>query len=69
VRRETWVSPPVVAREATPAWVAVWRFRLLAIALLAVFVWVLYQVFQQYSGANSQDPGLDALGPLAALLL
>lgn len=59
--RETWVSPPVVAREVAPAWVAVWRFRAFALALLAIFVYLLYQVFQQFSGANSQDPGLDAL--------
>ncbi len=59
--RETWVSPPVVAREVAPAWVAVWRFRALAVALLAIFVLLLYQLFQQFSGANAQDPGLDAL--------
>lgn len=66
--RERWTSPPVVAREAPPAWLGVWRFRLFAVALLAIFVWVLYQLFQQFSGANAQDPGLDALRPFSALL-
>lgn len=66
--RERWTSPPVVAREAPPAWIAVWRFRLLALALLAVFVWVLYLVVQRVNGANAQDPDFEALALLVTAL-
>lgn len=66
--RERWTSPPVVAREAAPAWLPVWRFRLLALVLLAVFVWVLYLVVQRVNGANAQDPDFEALAVLVAAL-
>lgn len=62
--RERWVSPPVVAREAAPAWIAIWRFRLLALVLLAALVVLTVVVFRQVTGANAQDPGIDALGAL-----
>ena len=55
------MRPPVVAREAPPAWIAVWRFRLLALLLLALFVLAAVAVFRQVTGANAQDPGIDAL--------
>ena len=58
---ERWVSPPLVAREASPAWIAVWRFRLLALVLLALLVVVTVLVFRQVTGANAQDPGIEAL--------
>lgn len=63
---EHWVHPPVVAREAPPAWIAVWRFRLLALLLLAVLVVIAVLVFRQLTGATGQDPGIDAL-PLLLL--
>ena len=59
--RERWVHPPVVAREPAPAWIAVWRFRLLALVLLALLVLAAVLVFRQLTGANAQDPGIDAL--------
>ena len=62
--RERWVSPPVVAREAPPAWIAIWRFRVLALVLLAALVVVAVVVFRQVTGANAQDPGIDAIGAL-----
>ena len=65
---ERWVHPPVVAREAPPAWIAVWRFRLLSLVLLALLVLVAVLVFRQVTGANAQDPGIDALAPLLLLL-
>lgn len=65
---ERWVSPPVLAREAPPAWIAVWRFRLLALLLLALLVLVAVLAFRQFTGANAQDPGIDALGGRALLL-
>ena len=58
---ERWVSPPTVARELAPAWIAVWRFRLLALVLLALLVLVSVLAFRQFTGANSQDPGVGAL--------
>ena len=65
---ERWVHPPVVAREPAPAWVAVWRFRLLALVALALLVALAVLLFRQLTGANAQDPGLEALGTLAVLL-
>lgn len=56
------MHPPVVAREAAPAWIAVWRFRLVALLLLALLVLVAVLVFRQVTGANAQDPGIDASG-------
>lgn len=64
VPSERWVSPPVVAREAPPAWIAVWRFRLLALLLLAAVVVLAVIAFRQVTGANAQDPGIDAIGAL-----
>ena len=61
---ERWVSPPVIAREAPPAWIAIWRFRLLALVLLAALVVLAVVVFRQVTGANAQDPGIDAIGAL-----
>ena len=63
---ERYVRPPVVAREPAPAWIAVWRFRLLALLVLAVLVAVGVLLFRQFTGANAQDPGV---GALASLLL
>ena len=61
---ERWVRPPVVAREAAPAWIALWRFRLIALLVLALLVLAAVLVFRQVTGANAQDPGIDALGTL-----
>ena len=61
---ERWVRPPVVAREAPAAWIALWRFRLIALLVLALLVAAAVLVFRQVTGVNAQDPGIDALGPL-----
>ena len=61
---ERWVHPPVVAREAPPVWIAVWRFRLLALVLLALVVLVAVLVFRQVTRANAQDPGVVAVARL-----
>jgi hypothetical protein len=61
VAAERWVHPPVVAKEAPPAWVALWRFRLVALVVLALLVLLAVLVFRQVTGANAQDPGIDAL--------
>jgi hypothetical protein len=52
----------VVAREPRPAWIAVWRFRLLALLLLALLVAAGVQAFRALSGATAQDPGIGAAG-------
>jgi hypothetical protein len=64
VAAERWVHPPVVAKEAPPAWVALWRFRLVALVVLALLVWLAVLVFRQVTGANAQDPGIEALALL-----
>ena len=58
------MRPPVVAREAPSASIALWRFRLIALLVLALLVIGAVLVFRQVTGANSQDPGIDALGAL-----
>lgn len=47
-----------MAREAPPAWRARWRFRVVALLLLAVVVGGGVQVFRVLSGATAQDPGI-----------
>lgn len=58
---ERWVRPPVVAREPAPAWIAVWRFRLLALVVAALLVLACVLLFRQLTGANAQDPGVEAM--------
>ena len=66
---ERWVHPPVVAREAVPAWVGVWRFRVVALLLLLVLVLGTAVLFLHVSGLTSEDPGLGgALSPARSLL-
>ncbi len=66
--RETYVRPPLVAREATASWIILWRFRLVALLLIAVVVWLGFQLFQQLSGASAQDPGVEAASLLVRSL-
>jgi hypothetical protein len=58
---EQYVRPPLVAREAPAPWIAVWRFRVTALALLVLLLILGYYVFQHLSGATAQDPGLGSL--------
>jgi hypothetical protein len=64
---EQYVRPPLVPREAPPAWLAVWRFRLVALVVLLLLVLLSYRVYQELSGATDQDPGLSSL-PAVTLL-
>jgi hypothetical protein len=57
---ESYVRPPLVAREAPPPWLAIWRFRVTALALLVLVVIVGYYAFEHLSGATAQDPGLSS---------
>jgi hypothetical protein len=67
VPRERWTSPPLVAREPAPAWIAVWRFRLVLLVVLALLVLLAVLLFRQLTGANAQDPGVEA--QVSALLM
>ena len=58
------MRPPVVAREAPPAWRARWRFRVIALLLLALVVAAGVQAFRVLSGATAQDPGIGAAAEL-----
>jgi hypothetical protein len=58
---EPYVRPPLVAREPTPRWLVVWRFRVTALALLVLVAILGFIAFQHLSGATSQDPGLSSL--------
>lgn len=57
--RESYVRPVTTAREPVPEWRAVWRFRLVALVLLAVLaaltVWGVNQVLY----VSDQDPTSD----------
>jgi hypothetical protein len=63
---EQYVRPPLVPREPPPAWIAVWRFRLIALLLLVVLVMIGYRAFREFSGATDQDPGLNSMRTSAA---
>jgi hypothetical protein len=64
---EQYVRPPLVPREAPPAWLAVWRFRLVALVVLVLLVLLSYRVYQEFSGATDQDPGLSSLPAVSPL--
>ena len=65
---DSYVRPPLVAREATPPWVALWRFRLVILLVLGALVLIGFLAFRQLSGANAQDPGVGAAGPVSVRL-
>jgi hypothetical protein len=67
---EHWVRPPVVARELPSSSTAKWRFRVLAVLLLAVVVFVVVKVFLQLSDVTGgEDPGIGGLPPVRAPLV
>jgi hypothetical protein len=53
---ERYVRPPLVPREATPAWLVVWRFRLVLALLIAMFVGLAVFTVQSL-GLGVQDTG------------
>jgi hypothetical protein len=62
---EDYVRPPIVAHEHSSTARAVWRFRIGALLVLALIVYVLAKLFLRFSGIGTEDPGLGgALGPL-----
>ena len=58
--REHWTRPPLVPREAPPAWLATWRFRLVALLVLALLAAGAVQLVRWATGATAQDPGISA---------
>lgn len=58
--REHWTRPPLVPREPPPAWIARWRYRLVALLVLALLVAGTVQLFRMLTGATAQDPGVGA---------
>jgi len=54
--RESWVHPVTDGHEAPPAWRAVWRFRLTALALLAVAVLLGVLAYQALRGQYDDVP-------------
>lgn len=67
--REQWVRPPVVGREPGRTWPARWRFRLVALLLLALLVAGGVQAYRVLSGATAQDPGIGAAAQVPGPLL
>ena len=62
---ERYVRPPLVGKEPPPAWLAVWRFRLVALVVVALLVLLCVLAVRQLTGANAQDPGVGALAGLS----
>lgn len=68
--RETWVRPPVVAVEPPNPRIAVWRYRLVGLLLLAVLAVLAGWLFLRISGVAAEDPGLGgALAPVTLTAL
>lgn len=63
---ESYLRPPLTAREPRPRWIAVWRFRLVALLLLAVLAVAVAAVVLQFVNTE-QNPGLGAARPAATL--
>jgi len=59
---ERYVRPPTVATEAWPRWIAVLRFRLVALMLLNVLVGLDVLLFLELTRETAQDPGLESRG-------
>ena len=67
--REQYVRPPLVARERRSAQAAVWRVRLVGIALAVITLLLLLWLMLKVSGVtNGEDPGLGgAQAPIGTL--
>ena len=63
---ERWVRPPLLAREAPSPALARWRFRLGALLLTALLVALVVLAQRALTGADAQDPGVEAASRSAA---
>ena len=56
---ESYVPPVTTAREPRPAWIAVWRFRVVVVVVIALIAWGALEFFRRYVDPNrAQDPGI-----------
>ncbi|HVE99201.1 MAG TPA: hypothetical protein VNA12_08485 [Mycobacteriales bacterium] len=56
---ESYVRPVVAGREPRPAWIGVWRFRVVVVLLIVLIAWGSLEFFRRYVDPNrSQDPGI-----------
>ncbi|MCW2600586.1 MAG: hypothetical protein JWM02_2415 [Frankiales bacterium] len=55
---EDYVRPPLVARELPSTTLAIWRFRVGALLLLALLTLAVTLLFLHFSGVTAEDPGL-----------
>lgn len=57
--RESWVRPPVVAREAPSRLAAAWRYRVVALLLLVLVTGAVVWLFLKFSDVTGgEDPGI-----------
>ena len=64
---EPYLRPPLVAREPTPRWVGVWRFRFAALAVLLLLTFLVLHVVRGFV-QTEQDPGIGAPAPRDAVM-
>jgi hypothetical protein len=58
---ESYVHPVGRAREPRPDWIAVWRFRVAAVVVLALLTVAVIWAYNRYvTGATRQDPSFNA---------
>ena len=64
--RESYVRPVTGAREPAPEWHAVWRFRAVALVLLALVAWGAVVGINKLLHLGDQDPTSDIDAPATA---
>jgi len=63
-RRESYVRPPLLAREPRPHWVGVWRFRLIIIVVTLLLAWAVLVITRHFV-QTEQNPTTGIPGALA----
>jgi hypothetical protein len=70
VPRERWVRPPVVAAELPSGRLALWRYRVVSLLLLAAVAAAVVLLFLKFSNVTGgEDPGIGGLTRPAAARL
>ena len=64
--RETYVRPPLLAREPRPRWMTVWPLRLLALLLVAALAYGFILLLRTVLNPNDEGGGIGALRPASA---
>jgi hypothetical protein len=65
--REQYVHPPLVAREAKSDALAVWRFRIIAIALMLLLTALVGWGMIKALNIGAEDPGFGGKGQVKSL--